>query len=142
MSQTKLKHLTPSEAWQRLQNDPRAVLVDVRSTPEVLFVGHPQGSVHIPWIDEPQWIVNPHFITRVRELMLGGILSGEGRQPPPIILICRSGKRSVDAGLALIDAGFSEIYNVLDGFEGDLDESRHRNTTAGWRFEGLPWEQC
>ena len=142
MSEKKLKHLSPSEAWQLIQNNPRAVLVDVRSTPEVLFVGHPRGSVHIPWLDEPDWTVNPHFVTRVRELMLGGILSGRGRDAPPIILICRSGKRSIDAGQALIDAGFTEIYNVLDGFEGDLDENRHRNTTAGWRFEGLPWEQC
>ncbi len=142
MSETKLKHLTPTEAWQLIQSNPRAVLVDIRSTPEVLFVGHPRGSVHIPWIDEPHWTVNPHFVTRIRELMLGGILSGKGRETPPVILICRSGKRSVDAGLALIEAGFSEIYNVLDGFEGDLDENRHRNTTAGWRYEGLPWEQC
>jgi len=142
VSETKLKHLTPTEAWQLTQNNPRAVLVDIRSTPEVLFVGHPVSSVHIPWIDEPLWTINPHFVTRVRELMLGGILSGQGREAPPIILICRSGKRSVDAGLALIEAGFTEIYNVLDGFEGDLDDNRHRNTSAGWRFEGLPWEQC
>ncbi len=59
----------------------------------------------------------------------------------PIVLICRSGHRSVDAGLALEKAGFSEVYNVLDGFEGPLDDKHHRGAKSGWRKEGLPWEQ-
>ena len=58
-----------------------------------------------------------------------------------MILICRSGKRSVEAGEALEAAGFRRVYNVLHGFEGDLDESHHRGSRNGWRFEGLPWEQ-
>jgi len=137
-----LKHLTPREAWDMLQEDPRAVLVDVRSNMEFLFVGHPVGSVHIPWIDEPDWVVNPHFVRQVRELMLGGVICDGMTGCAPVILICRSGKRSLDAGRALIEAGFQEVYNVLDGFEGDLDESHHRSTLGGWRHEGLPWEQC
>jgi len=56
-------------------------------------------------------------------------------------LICRSGHRSVDAGLALEQAGFKDVYNVLDGFEGPLDDDHHRGTVSGWRREGLPWEQ-
>ena len=58
-----------------------------------------------------------------------------------MVLICRSGKRSVEAGLALEEAGFKRVYNVLHGFEGDLNEQRKRGLLNGWRFEGLPWEQ-
>ena len=58
------------------------------------------------------------------------------------MLICRSGNRSVDAGIALEKHGFTAVYNVLGGFEGDLDDNRHRGTENGWRFDRLPWEQC
>jgi len=58
------------------------------------------------------------------------------------VLICRSGNRSVDAGEALEKSGFTDVYHVLHGFEGDLDVRHHRNSRNGWRFEGLPWEQC
>jgi rhodanese-related sulfurtransferase len=57
------------------------------------------------------------------------------------MLICRSGKRTVDAGLALESAGFSDVVNVQHGFEGDLDAHFHRSTVNGWRFDQLPWEQ-
>lgn len=59
----------------------------------------------------------------------------------PVLLICRSGNRSVDAGLALEAAGFTQVINVLEGFEGPLDDDYHRGTQGGWRFRGLPWYQ-
>ncbi|GAB4352499.1 MAG: hypothetical protein Kow006_17080 [Gammaproteobacteria bacterium] len=136
-----LKHLTPKEAYQMVQENPRAVLVDIRSTMEFLFVGHPKGAIHIAWMDEPDWTINPHFVTRIRELMLGGALDSDAGAAP-VILICRSGKRSVEAGNRLIEAGFQEVYNVLEGFEGDLDENHQRGNLGGWRYHGLPWEQC
>lgn len=142
MNEAELKHLDPKQAWNLLQKEPRAVLVDIRSTMEYLFVGHPKGSIHIPWLDEPDWVVNPDFVRRVRELMLGGAISDGASGPAPIILICRSGKRSVEAGHKLVEAGFAEVYNVLEGFEGELDEDHHRSTLGGWRYAGLPWEQC
>ena len=104
---------------------------------EHLFIGHPAGSIHIPWIDEPDWKVNPHFVTLVRQAMLGGATGAA-----PVVLICRSGVRSLEAGKVLIDAGVKEVYNVAEGFEGQLDDKHHRSTLAGWRFHGLPWEQC
>jgi hypothetical protein len=66
--------LTPQEAWQMLQEDPRTLLVDIRSSMEYLFVGHPVGAVHVPWIDEPDWEINPHFVTDIRKLLLGGVV--------------------------------------------------------------------
>jgi rhodanese-related sulfurtransferase len=137
-----VQHLTAKQAATLIQQNPRAILVDVRSNMEFLFVGHPRGAVHIPWIDEPDWDVNPNFVRQIRELLLGGIISAEGEGGAPIILICRSGKRSVEAGRALLQAGFHDVYNVLDGFEGELDDQHQRSSLGGWRFDGLPWEQC
>jgi rhodanese-related sulfurtransferase len=134
--------LTSQHAAQMLQDDPRAVLVDIRSSMEFLFVGHPKGAVHIPWIDEPDWTVNPHFVTDIRKLLLGGTVCDIDDGCAPVILICRSGKRSLEAGKALLEGGFIRVYHIDEGFEGELDENHQRSTVGGWRFHGLPWEQC
>ncbi len=130
-----MKHLTPREAHEFLQQNPDALLIDVRSEIEFLFVGHPVNAIHVSWNDGPDWDINPHFVGEVKRL------AGHGGERP-IVLICRSGNRSVSAGEALIEAGFHKVYNVLHGFEGDLDEHHHRNAVNGWRHEGLPWAQC
>ncbi|MGB0721494.1 MAG: rhodanese-like domain-containing protein [Gammaproteobacteria bacterium] len=142
MSQTELKSLTPKAANQLLEDDPRAVLIDIRSSMEFLFVGHPKGAVHVAWIDEPDWDVNPHFTAEVRKVMLGGTVCSSDDGCAPIILICRSGKRSKEAGELLIRDGLTQIFHVDEGFEGELDEHHQRSTVGGWRFHGLPWEQC
>lgn len=128
-----MEHLMPKEAYEFLNTNPDAVLVDCRSEMEYLFVGHPVGSIWIPWNDGPNWDVNPEFVGHVRKA------ASVNR---PVVLICRSGNRSVDAGHALEQAGFTKIYNVLHGFEGDLDDNHRRGALNGWRYDGLPWEQC
>ncbi len=129
-----MEHLLPKETDEFLHKEPDALFVDCRSDAEYFFVGHAVGSVHVAWYDGPDWELNPHFVGEVRKL------AGHSTQRP-VILICRSGKRSVEAGQALEAAGFKRVYNVLHGFEGDLDETHHRGSRNGWRFEGLPWEQ-
>ena len=136
------KGITPRQAWDMVQQDPRALLVDIRSSMEYLFVGHPKGAVHVAWIDEPDWVVNPHFTTEIRKLLLGGAICDTDNPCAPVILICRSGKRSLEAGKTLIRDGLKAVYHVDEGFEGDLDENHHRSSKGGWRFRGLPWEQC
>jgi len=133
--------ITPDAAYAQLKQRSRDLLIDIRSTMEYLFVGHPVGAVHIAWIDEPDWIENPDFVSQVRKLLLGGA-GAEPDEAPNIFLICRSGKRSLVAGQALIQAGLERVYSVDEGFEGPLDEHHQRSTLAGWRFRGLPWEQC
>ncbi len=129
------------EAYKLMQEQPNAILIDVRSSMEFLMVGHSTGAVHIAWLDEPDWEPNPNFVRQIRELILGGVIcSGEGCVP--ILLICRSGNRSLEAGEVLVKAGLKNVYNISDGFEGPRDDNHHRGTVAGWRFEGLPWEQC
>lgn len=142
MSDHHPKGLTPKQAYELMQADPQALLVDIRSTMEFLFVGHPVGAVHVPWIDEPDWTVNPHFVTEIRKLLLGGAICTADSHCAPVVLICRSGKRSLEAGKALLDGGLQTVFHVTEGFEGELDEHHHRGTIGGWRFHGLPWEQC
>ncbi len=139
---SEVKALSPPQAFEFINEIQRAVLIDVRSSMEFLFVGHPKGSVHVPWIDAPEWVINPQFVTEVRKVMLGGIGTVEHTGDAPVVLICRSGKRSLEAGILLLNNGFSEVYNISEGFEGELDDTHHRSTMGGWRFHGLPWEQC
>jgi len=139
---SEVRPLASPQAWELITNNQRAVMIDVRSSMEFLFVGHPKGSVHVPWIDAPEWTVNPNFVTEVRKVMLGGIGMGEQGSDAPVVLICRSGKRSLEAGILLIKNEFTEVYNVTDGFEGELDHDHHRSMIGGWRYHGLPWEQC
>jgi rhodanese-related sulfurtransferase len=136
------KPLSPKQAWQLMKEDSRTVLVDIRSSMEFLFVGHPKGAVHVAWIDEPDWDINPDFVTEIRKLMLGGLVCDSDEGCAPVILICRSGKRSLEAGRTLIEAGMKNVMHVDEGFEGELDENHQRSTIGGWRFHHLPWEQC
>ena len=129
-----MQHLTPTQAWQFVQAHPQALFVDVRMEIEYLYVGHPPGVVHIAWYEYPEMQAQPQrFVAQVaRE---------GGKTDQPVVLICRSGKRTVDAALALEAAGYSQVVNVLHGFEGELDDHFQRGRLNGWRFEGLPWEQ-
>lgn len=128
-----MKHVKPNEAYEILQRDAAALLVDCRTEIEFFYVGHPTGAVNIEWHMSPDFEVNPNFA--------GEVLREAGNKERPVLLICRSGKRTLEAGAALEAEGFSDVTNVLEGFEGDLDEDFHRGTLGGWRRAGLPWEQ-
>jgi len=128
-----MKHVTPTEAYAILQREPQALLVDCRTEIEYFYVGHPIGAINIEWHRTPDFSVNPAFAAEV--------LQEAGNKERPVLLICRSGKRTLDAGAALEDAGFKDVTNVLEGFEGELDDNYHRGTLGGWRKAGLPWEQ-
>ncbi|MCK5648798.1 MAG: rhodanese-like domain-containing protein [Gammaproteobacteria bacterium] len=141
MSNTAPVSISPKAAFQMLSEHPKSLLIDVRSSMEFLFVGHPKGAVHIAWIDEPDWDINPNFVTEIRQLVLGGVC-GEDDEHPDIILICRSGKRSLQAGQLLIDSGLCNVFNIDEGFEGELNNDHQRSTLGGWRYHNLPWEQC
>ena len=132
---TELPHgggIDPVGAWALVRSG-AVTLVDVRTTEERKFVGHVPDSVHVPWATGTALTRNPRF-ARELEAKLGS----KGR---PTLLICRSGKRSLEAGEALEQAGFKEVINVLHGFEGDLNDKHQRGKLNGWRFDGLPWEQ-
>ena len=135
-----MKHLQPREAWAWLQATAAdapgqaPLFVDVRMEIESLYVGRPPGVVHVAWYDYPDLTPDPVRFARQVEEEAGG-------KERPVLLICRSGKRTLDAGRALESAGFTEVAHVVHGFEGELDDRFHRSTVNGWRYEGLPWEQ-
>ncbi len=142
MSESTVKNISAADAYELMQSEPSTAFIDVRSDMEFLFIGHPAGAVSIPWIDEPDFVINPNFEREVRKLILGGVIKSSEHDSVPVVLICRSGNRSEEAGKLLIEQGFNHVYNVEHGFEGELDDDHHRSTMSGWRHDGLPWEQC
>ncbi len=129
-----MQHLDPRAAFAYLQENPQAVLVDCRTEIEHMYVGHPVGAEHVAWQEAPDWEIDPDFAAKVKRVV-------KGDDERPVLLICRSGHRSIHAGDALEAAGFTTVINVLEGFEGPLDDDFHRGTLGGWRFRGLPWQQ-
>jgi rhodanese-related sulfurtransferase len=129
-----MKHLTPSQTWALIQTTPDVLFIDVRMEIESMYVGRPPSVINIPWYEYPDFDSDSaDFVAAVER--------EASHKSQPICLICRSGSRTLDAGQALTKAGFTNVINVVNGFEGDLDEHDHRSTVNGWRFEGLPWEQ-
>lgn len=131
--------LTPQQAWDLLREHPRAVLVDVRTDAEWRFVGVPDTAelgrppVMVEWVTVAG-TRNDNFVDALRGAGIAGGTDAE------VIFLCRSGQRSIGAAEAATAAGIAPSYNVLDGFEGGLDEHGHRGGT-GWRALGLSWRQ-
>ena len=129
--------MTPQESWALLNENPDAVLVDVRTDAEWKWVGVPDLSsvgrqpVFVEWV-RSNGQRNDSFVA---DLMAAGIV-GER----PVIFLCRSGNRSIPAAESATAAGIGPAFNMLDGFEGQLDLQGHRGGT-GWRAAGLPWKQ-
>jgi rhodanese-related sulfurtransferase len=122
--------LLPAEAHRLMQAG--AKLIDVRTKPELLYVGKVPGSVAVEWQTYPGNRENPEFL---------GELAAVVPKDQPVMFMCRSGARSHAAADAATRAGWREAYNVLEGFEGDKDADQHRNSVGGWRKAGLPWAQ-
>ena len=128
-----IENLTPQQSWELMQANPDAVLIDVRTKVEHDFVGRPLNAVHVSWKEAPEWQLNPDFIDQVRQAV--------NDTTSPVLLLCRSGVRSLAAAEVLQQAGFTHLVNILDGFEGNLDDNKHRGNLGGWRYSQLPWEQ-
>lgn len=124
--------MLPDEAYQIMQSAPGAVLVDVRTRAELDWVGYIPDAASVEWATYPDMKNNPHFIAQLKQQVDKEAL---------LMFICRSGVRSHNAAIVATQAGYSDCYNVLEGFEGDKDESGHRNVLNGWRVRELPWEQ-
>lgn len=124
--------LTSTAAHEMLTSNDNAVLVDCRTQAEWTFVGTPavEQARFVEWTRWPDGSRNENFVRDVA----GGLGPDQ-----PILLICRSGARSAAAAEALTAAGFTEVYNIADGFEGNVDGDGHR--AGGWKSAGLPWHQ-
>ncbi len=127
--------VTPQEAYQLLQLSEQIILVDVRTQAERDWVGKvaiPETQhLAISWNLYPGGTPNPDFLEQLRECV-------PDRQIP-IVFLCRSGVRSRNAAKAATDAGYTQCFDILEGFEGDKDAQQHRKTLGGWCFHQLPW---
>lgn len=121
----------PQDAWTLFQAGD-AVLIDVRTAEERKFVGHVPETKHVAWMTGLSLSRNPRFVKEL-EAKVG--------KEAVVLLLCRSGKRSAAAAEAAAKGGFKNVFNILEGFEGDLDEQQRRGAFNGWRSAGLPWIQ-
>ena len=128
-----IENLNPMQSWALLQENSMAVMVDVRTAVEHSFVGHPPDSVHIAWKEFPGMEINKQFVGQVEDKIKD--------KSTPVLLLCRSGRRSVAAAKALELAGYQHLINIVEGFEGALDDEKHRGNIDGWKFHCLPWIQ-
>lgn len=122
--------LLPQEANALMASG--AKLVDVRTKAELEWVGRVPGSSAVEWNSWPGGKPNPEFIAQLEQQV---------EKSTPVMFLCRSGGRSHNAATAAAKAGYAEVYNVLEGFEGDKDSEGHRNSSGGWRVASLPWVQ-
>jgi len=131
--------IEPTQAWEIMQGDPRAQLLDVRTPAEWAYVGLPDLStlmrqpLLVPWLLFPSMQRNEDFIVQISQTGL--------QKDHDLVILCRSGQRSKSAAIALTAAGFSTCYNIAYGFEGDKDATGHRGSVNGWKVDSLPWGQ-
>lgn len=122
--------ITPEQAWQWALSG-EGVIVDVRTLAELAWVGQVPGVLSVVWMRWPQGDINPDFD---QELM------ARAPRDKKLLMLCRSGGRSVGAATRAAELGFT-AYNILEGFEGGIDRNGQRGNLGGWRFRGLPWVQ-
>ena len=120
--------VTPQEAWQLFSRQV-ALLIDVRTLEERQNVGYVPESPHVAWATGNPMERNPRFF---REL------ESKADRLDVILLLCRSGKRSVAAAEAASKVGFKNVFNVVEGFEGEVVNGQGV-TSVGWQSYGLPW---
>jgi rhodanese-related sulfurtransferase len=144
-------YLTAVEAHDlKLQQGEKLLFVDIRTQPELVFVGSANDmDINIPFLslDFGQWdkqsasfkkIPNSQFISAFDRVI--GLKSLNKNSP--IVLLCRSGKRSAAAANLLTSAGYKKVYTVIDGFEDDKAKKgneKGRRVINGWKNAGLPW---
>ena len=124
--------LMPLEAAGLLAAVSGGALVDVRTHPELVYVGRVPDAGVVEWQQYPEMQINPNFIEQLRQV---------ADADKPVLFLCRSGGRSDYAAAAAAAAGYKQAFNVLQGFEGDINDEGKRGQINGWRFHGLPWEQ-
>jgi rhodanese-related sulfurtransferase len=144
----RVETMTPVEAWELLSSGAGAVLVDVRTQAEWAFVGIPDLSsvgrepILLEWQGFPSAGPHPNFVPDLQARLAA--LPPVGATAPgaaPLLFLCRSGGRSHAAAQAMSAAGAPRCINIVEGFEGPVDEQGHRGTRAGWKARGLPWRQ-
>lgn len=131
--------MTPAQAYCFLERHPAALLVDVRTLPEWGFVGYPDISslgrelIRLSWRIYPTMQRNDAFEQQLMQRVED--------KTTPLLFICRTGGRSLDAAIAMTACGYNNCFNITGGFEGEKDQHLHRGQLNGWKAEQLSWKQ-
>ena len=134
-----IKNISSQECFEKLSIEVHSHLIDVRTKPEWVYVGVPDLSlinkkvIFISWQVYPKMEINKFFENQILELNI--------KKDSNLYFMCRSGNRSYSAAEFLVSRGFSNCFNVIDGFEGKLNHERQRALIDGWQFNNLPWKQ-
>ncbi|MFZ6773237.1 rhodanese-like domain-containing protein [Undibacterium sp. SXout7W] len=127
--------VNPEEAYQLLQQAPQILLIDVRTNAERDWVGRVELPIEqhhaVQWSLYPEGIPNPEFIQQLTTIT--------SDKNTTLLFLCRSGVRSRHAAKLATENGYTQCYDILQGFEGDKDALGHRKTVGGWCQKGLPW---
>jgi rhodanese-related sulfurtransferase len=138
-----IEEVPVEETWARLERDPNAVLIDVRTQAEWAFVGLPdltslgKRPLLLEWSAFPTNKVHEDFPARLEQALTD---AGFGKETE-LLFLCRSGGRSKMAAQSMAARGYARCRNVTSGFEGNLDSTRHRGKLDGWKAKNLPWSQ-
>lgn len=124
--------ISAADAWAQFQKG-EAILIDVRTPEELKWVGQVPGAIPVPWLIDNGRRQNPEFLAQLQAV---------ARPEQRVLLLCRSGVRSEVGARAATAAGYQSVWSIAHGFEGPLDDNQQRNRIAGWRHDGLPWEQA
>ncbi len=138
-------YLTAAESYRFKKQNPKILFLDVRTQAEVNFLGMPDiADANIPV--KPitnvltkdgkayQRVNNDDFVPAIADL-----IARKGLDHDPVIFVmCRNGKGSAIATNRLAEMGYTKVYSIIDGYEGDFDKNG-KHTVNGWRNAGLPW---
>jgi len=125
-------------AFEKLINNKKSFLIDVRTSEEHHFVGIVDSTkfdnrmILLPWQTLPNMQLNPNFS---QELLNKFSLDSE------LFFLCRTGGRSQQSALLANQLGFNYCHNIINGFEGDLDNNGQRGNINGWKASNLSWRQ-
>ena len=122
--------LTPHEAFEIVQANPEALLVDVRTQAELDLVGRIPAALNIEWAFYPGMVANPDFASQLQQQVDKGLT---------VVFMCRTGGRSHNAAVLAKQLGYGSAYNMLEGFEGEANSLKQRTLINGWKHAGLPW---
>jgi rhodanese-related sulfurtransferase len=127
--------LTPQEAFEVLQADSKALLIDVRTQPELDLVGRVPGAINVEWAFYPGMVANENFAAQ----LMAELNHHKVNKDSVLIFLCRTGGRSNNAAIVAASLGYTQAYNTLEGFEGEANADKQRTMINGWKHAGLPW---
>lgn len=133
--------VTAQSAWDELAENPDAVFVDVRTETEWNLIGKPDLSsidrepIYLQWVTLQG--MNENFVDE----LVAALDERNIAKNAPVYFMCQSGGRSKIAAMQCTERGYTAAWNIAEGFEGALDEHKHRNSVSGWKVAGLPWTQ-